>query len=96
MVGSRHFIPEVEIEYLRDAHYVVFFSADCRLCLQTALRNVVQDAADAFSWCKSDLPIKIAEGIRCQLNTEKIVTFGESAGGLLALHLVEHHLQNQH
>lgn len=60
MVGSRHFIPEVEIEYLCDTHYVVV-SADYRLCPQVALRNVVQDAVDAFSWCQSDLSIKFAK-----------------------------------
>lgn len=87
MIGSRHFIPGVEIQYLCDANYVVV-SADYRLCPQVALCNVVQDAIDAFSWCKSDLPMRLAQEFGIQLNTDKIVTFGQSAGGLLALHLV--------
>lgn len=80
-------MPEVEIEYLCDANYVVV-SADYRLCPQVSLCNVVQDAIDAFSWCKSGLPMRLAQESGLHLNTENIVTFGQSAGGLLALHLV--------
>ncbi|KAH6981585.1 Alpha/Beta hydrolase protein [Ilyonectria sp. MPI-CAGE-AT-0026] len=86
VMGSRYFIPEVEIEYLCDAHFVVV-SADYRLCPQVALRDVIQDAIDAFSWCKLNLPAKLNHDAGIEIDAEKIVAFGQSAGALLALHL---------
>ncbi|EEU35506.1 uncharacterized protein NECHADRAFT_55522 [Fusarium vanettenii 77-13-4] len=86
VIGSRHFIPEVEIDYLCGAHYVVV-SADYRLCPQVPLHHVIQDAVDAFSWCKSDLPARLNNDAGIAVDGQKIVAFGQSAGGLLALHL---------
>ncbi|KAF7553254.1 hypothetical protein G7Z17_g3738 [Cylindrodendrum hubeiense] len=86
VVGSRYFIPNVEIEYLCEGHFVVV-SADYRLCPQVALRDAIQDAVDAFSWCKSDLPAKLNRDAGIDIDAKKIVAFGQSAGSLLALHL---------
>lgn len=80
-------IPEVEIDYLCNRHYVVV-SADYRLCPQAALSDIIQDAIDAFSWCKSVLPTKLRHDVGIEVDSARIVAFGQSAGSLLALHLV--------
>ena len=89
VIGSRYFLPEAEIEYLADAGFVVV-SADYRLCPQVALYDVIQDAIDSFAWCKRELPGKLKADAGIEVDGRKIVAFGQSSGGLLALHLVRY------
>ncbi|KAK3896516.1 Alpha/Beta hydrolase protein, partial [Staphylotrichum tortipilum] len=86
VIGSRYFIPEAEIAYLAEAGFLVV-SADYRLCPQVALYDAIEDAIDAFSWCKTELPAKLSADVGISVDGRKIVAFGQSAGGLLALHL---------
>ncbi|USP79377.1 hypothetical protein yc1106_06651 [Curvularia clavata] len=86
VVGSRHMIPNTEVHYLCDRNYVVV-SVDYRLCPQIGLREVIQDGVDAFSWCQTDLPSIIRDDAGIELDVDRIVVLGQSAGSLLALHL---------
>ncbi|KAK7442891.1 hypothetical protein CaCOL14_011109 [Colletotrichum acutatum] len=86
VIGSRHSLPEVEVGYLADANFIVV-SADYRLCPQVALREVIEDAIDVFSWCKTEFPAKFEADTGLRINARKTVVFGQSAGALLALHL---------
>ncbi|KAK1708576.1 Alpha/Beta hydrolase protein [Colletotrichum lupini] len=86
VIGSRHALPEVEVGYLADANFVVV-SADYRLCPQVPLHDVIEDAIDVFSWCKTELPQKFEADTGFRIDARKAVVFGQSAGALLALHL---------
>lgn len=87
MIGSRHSLPDVEVGYLADANFVVV-SADYRLCPQVFLQEVIEDAIDVFSWCRTMLPAKFEADTSIRIDARKAVVFGQSAGALLALHLV--------
>jgi len=83
-------LPEEQIQYLADAGYVVV-SADYRLCPQVSLyEGPIEDAKDAYRWCKSHLPGLLKEGAGINVDGSRIAVFGHSAGGCLALHLVSY------
>ncbi|QKX54952.1 uncharacterized protein TRUGW13939_02042 [Talaromyces rugulosus] len=87
VVGSRYMLPEEQIQYLADAGYVVV-SADYRLCPQVSLyEGPIEDAKDAYRWCKSHLPELLKEGAGINVDGSRIAVFGHSAGGCLTLHL---------
>jgi acetyl esterase/lipase len=77
-----------EIEYLANAGFVVV-SADYRLCPQVSLFDgPIRDAMDAFAWCKSELPGKLETDAGIEIDSSQIVAWGQSAGALMALYLV--------
>ncbi|EXF81913.1 hypothetical protein CFIO01_02621 [Colletotrichum fioriniae PJ7] len=86
VIGSRHSLPDVEVGYLADANFVVV-SADYRLCPQVFLQEVIEDAIDVFSWCRTMLPAKFEADTGIRIDARKAVVFGQSAGALLALQL---------
>lgn len=88
VVGSRDMLPQEQIQYLTDSGFVVV-SADYRLCPQVSLYDgPIQDAKDAYTWCKQHLPALVKEGAEIEVDPSQTVVFGHSAGGLLALHTV--------
>jgi acetyl esterase/lipase len=63
--------------------------ADYRLCPQVTLyEGPIQDARDAFRWTKTTLPDLIRNEVGITLDPSRVVAFGQSSGGTLALHLV--------
>jgi len=81
-------IPAAQIEELNNSGFVVI-SADYRLCPQVSLfEGPIEDAVDAYQWCKSVLPHLLEKDANLKIDPKKIVAIGYSAGGLLALHLV--------
>lgn len=87
VVGSRSELPFKELEYLTE-HGILVVSADYRLCPQVSLfEGPIKDAHDIYAWCKGTLPHKMLR-IGAIVDPSRIVAFGQSAGGLLALHLV--------
>ncbi|KAJ5774422.1 Alpha/beta hydrolase fold-3 [Penicillium paradoxum] len=86
VVGSRNMLPMEQIEYLANSGLVVV-SADYRLCPQVSLyEGPIQDAKDAYTWCKRDLPALLKNDESVDVDPSRIVVFGHSAGGCLALH----------
>ncbi len=89
VVGTRLMISPHHIADLVAEGFVVA-SADYSLCPQVSLYDgPQQDAKDAYRWCKQELPSLLAadpEGV--QIDADKIVAVGYSAGANLALCLV--------
>lgn len=54
----------------------------------SAQEGPVQDAKDSYSWSQTKLPELLARDANVHLDGNKIVTFGHSAGGALALLMV--------
>lgn len=54
----------------------------------SAQEGPVQDAKDSYLWSQKELPGILAEEANIQLDGSKIVAFGHSAGGTLALLMV--------
>ncbi|OBT65058.1 hypothetical protein VE03_05242 [Pseudogymnoascus sp. 23342-1-I1] len=86
VVGSRDMLPQEQIQYLTDSGFVVV-SADDRLCPQVSLyEGPIQDAKDAYTWCKEYLPGLLKEEAQIEVNSSRVVVLGHSAGACLALH----------
>lgn len=82
-------LPIEQIDYLANSGLVVV-SADYRLCPQVSLyEGPIQDAKDAYRWCKEDLPTLLKNDESIDVDSSRIVVFGHSAGGCLALHTVK-------
>lgn len=81
-------IPSEQISALNDAGFVVL-SADYRLCPQVSLYDgPMQDAKDVYRWCKIEFATLLKEDVGINVNPARVVVIGYSAGGSLALHLV--------
>jgi acetyl esterase/lipase len=79
-------IPQTQIAFLVNKGFVVV-TPEYRLCPQVNLyEGPVQDAKDVYHWCREDLGTMLnKEGLKCNVDEEKIVVMGHSAGGMLAL-----------
>jgi acetyl esterase/lipase len=81
-------LPQEQIQYLTDSGFVVV-SADYRLCPQVSLyEGPIQDAKDAYTWCKKSLPGLLKEEAQIEIDSARVVVLGHSAGACLALHTV--------
>ncbi|KAF4213859.1 hypothetical protein CNMCM5878_009921 [Aspergillus fumigatiaffinis] len=87
-IGSRFLFNLEEIETLLGFGFVVVL-ADYRLCPHVSLyEGPIQDARDAFRWVKTTLPELMRREVGLVLDPSRVVAFGQSSGGTLALHLV--------
>lgn len=78
-------LPGEQIQYLTDAGFVVVLT-DYRLCPQVSLyEGSICGARDAYTWCKVNLPALMQEEVGIKVEPSRIVIFGHSAGGPLAL-----------
>jgi acetyl esterase/lipase len=76
--GSRRDITDAQVEYFKTAGFNVI-SIDYRLAPETKLDEIVEDVRDAVKWIQS----RTAEWY--DMDTERLIFFGSSAGGYLSL-----------
>lgn len=84
-VGSKELLSQNHVKKLLDLGFVVV-SADYRLCPTISVfEGPVTDALDAYSWAQGELPRLLHTDAGVRVDGSKVVVFGHSAGGLLAL-----------
>lgn len=84
-VGSKELLSQNHVKKLLDLGFVVV-SANYRLCPTISVfGGPVTDALDAYSWAQDELPRLLHTDSGVRVDGSKIVVFGHSAGGLLAL-----------
>ncbi|EXA29863.1 hypothetical protein FOVG_18697 [Fusarium oxysporum f. sp. pisi HDV247] len=84
-VSSKEMLPQHQSERLLDLGFVVV-SANYRLAPTiTVLEGPVKDALDAYKWSQSKLPELLLKDTGVDIDDSRIVTFGHSCGGTLAL-----------
>lgn len=77
------------IKELLDLGFGAVVSPNYRLAPTiSALEGPVQDAKDSYAWSQTRLPELLARDANVHLDGNRIVTFGHSAGGTLALLMV--------
>jgi acetyl esterase/lipase len=78
-------LPRDQSEKLLDLGFVVV-SANYRLApTVTVFEGPVKDALDAYEWSRAKLPGLLLEDAHIKADGSRIVTFGHSCGGTLAL-----------
>lgn len=93
-VGSKDMLPRNQSEKLLDLGFVVV-SANYRLAPTiTVFEGPVQDALDAYKWSQTNLPELLLKDAGVDIDGSRIVTFGHSCGGTLALLTVSTHRSN--
>lgn len=77
------------IQELLDLGFGAVVSPNYRLAPTISAREgPVQDAKDSYVWSQTRLPELLARDANVHLDGNRIVTFGHSAGGTLALLMV--------
>ena len=77
------------VKELLDLGFSAVVSPNYRLAPTiSAQEGPVQDAKDSYTWSQTKLPQLLAQDANVHVNGNKIVTFGHSAGGTLALLMV--------
>lgn len=91
VVGNYEFIPDSQPVYLCKHNFIVV-SVNYRLCPQISWYDgPCMDAKDCLEWCRTDLAAMLearSDFGGAKADPTKIVVFGHSAGGTLALWLV--------
>lgn len=77
ILGSRRALLPAHIQAFTDAGFV-FTSIDYRLAPEARLPEIVSDLNDAWAWL-------VSHASQLGINRERVVLFGHSAGGFLAL-----------
>src|SRR6478752_8276509 len=86
-------LPQHQSERLLDLGSVVV-SANYRLAPTiTVFEGPVKDALDAYKWSQSKLPELLLKDTGVDIDGSRIVTFGHSCGGALALLTVSSHVR---
>ncbi|KAH9231494.1 hypothetical protein K456DRAFT_1786286, partial [Colletotrichum gloeosporioides 23] len=86
VVGDKGMISPQYIKVLLDLGFGAVVSPNYRLSPTiSAYDGAIEDSKDAFSWVQNDLPVKLANDAGIMLDGERVVTWGHSAGGTLAL-----------
>lgn len=84
-IGSKDMIPSSQIEYLVRNGFVVV-SVNFRLCPQVSVaEGPIGDTKKAYHWCRDMLPTLIMKDTGIECDGDRIVVFGSSSGGHLAL-----------
>ncbi|RSL54656.1 hypothetical protein CEP53_007367 [Fusarium sp. AF-6] len=86
VVGHKDLINPLYIEKLLDLGFGAVVSPDYRLSPTISVFDgPVTDSRDVLIWAQSELPAKLAQEASVKLDGDKVVTWGHSAGGTLAL-----------
>ncbi|KAK1851191.1 polyketide synthase [Colletotrichum chrysophilum] len=89
VVGDKGMISPQYIKVLLDLGFAAVVSPNYRLSPTiSAYDGAIADSKDAFSWVQNDLPVKLANDAGIMLDGERVVAWGHSAGGTLALLMV--------
>jgi acetyl esterase/lipase len=84
-VGSKEMLPHNQSEKPLDLGFVVV-SANYQLSPTiTVFEGPVKDALDAYKWSQTNLPELLLNDAGVDIDGSRIVTFGHSCGGTLAL-----------
>ena len=86
LVGSSETIPKPQIEYLAGKGFAVFIP-NYRLAPQVTAKEAFADCEEAFDWAVNTLPRIMKSEHDVELDASKIVAYGHSSGGTLALHM---------
>lgn len=86
LVGSSEVIPLAQTEYLCSRNFVVV-APNYRLAPQVTGRRSVGDCEDAFDWAISTLPAVLQAQHEVTFDPQRVVAFGHSVGGTIAMHL---------
>lgn len=70
---------------LASRHDTVIVSCDHRLAPEASIHDIIEDINDFFSWTRTDLPGFIRNKANVNVDTARIMTAGDSAGGYLSL-----------
>ncbi|KAF2101891.1 alpha/beta-hydrolase [Rhizodiscina lignyota] len=85
--GRRDLITPSHIKAFVERNFVVV-SPDYRLYPNISLYDgPIQDTRDAYHWCRKSLPSIMKEHLGIAVDGDRIVAFGQSAGGHLAMML---------
>ncbi|KAL1846596.1 hypothetical protein Daus18300_014214 [Diaporthe australafricana] len=86
VVGNKSMVQLRYVQKLLELGFGAVVSPDYRLSPTiSAFDGAVTDSRDAYAWSQAELPRKFAEETGVKLDAERIVTWGHSAGGALAL-----------
>ncbi|KAF9875484.1 hypothetical protein CkaCkLH20_06865 [Colletotrichum karsti] len=86
VVGNKGMIQPSYIRRLLELGFGAVVSPNYRLSPTiSAYDGPITDSRDAYVWAQTELPGKLAKDAGVELDGEKIVTWGHSAGGTLAL-----------
>lgn len=77
------------VQKLLELGFGAVVSPDYRLSPTiSAFDGAVTDSRDAYVWSQNELPKKLAEETGVKLDGSRVVTWGHSAGGALAVLIV--------
>ncbi|KAJ0122955.1 uncharacterized protein J7T55_011416 [Diaporthe amygdali] len=86
VVGNKSMIQLQYVQKLLDLGFGAVVSPDYRLSPTiSAFDGAVTDSRDSYAWAQTELPSKFAKDTGVNLDPERMVTWGHSAGGALAL-----------
>jgi acetyl esterase/lipase len=95
-VGSKELLSKSFAENLVDLGFVIV-APNYRLCPTISLYNgPVADTFDAYNWALRHLPAILKRDAGIDVDDKKVVTFGHSCGGTLALLTVGNYIQTKH
>ena len=86
MVGAASIIPKAQIEYLADKGFVVVIP-NYRLAPQVTGKEAFGDCEEAHKWAINSLPGILNTKHGLHLDNSRVVAYGHSSGGALAMHL---------
>ncbi|KAK7214212.1 hypothetical protein V2G26_021390 [Clonostachys chloroleuca] len=70
---------------LATRHDAIIVSCDYRLAPEASIHEIVEDIDDFLKWIYTDLPGLISTSLNVNVDTNRIMTAGDSAGGYLSL-----------
>ncbi|KAK4546179.1 hypothetical protein LTR36_002316 [Oleoguttula mirabilis] len=86
LVGSSEIIPKVQIDYLCDHGFVVVIP-NYRLAPQVTASEAFADGEEAYDWSTTTLLKIMADDYDVELDPSRVVSYGHSSGGTLAMHI---------
>jgi acetyl esterase/lipase len=86
MVGSSEMIPKPQIEYLASKNFTVVIP-NYRLAPQVTAKDAFADSEEAYEWATTKLAGILKSDHAIELDASKVVAYGHSSGGTLALHM---------